>query len=445
MKPFWLGHATHPDWRMALALAAAQIEAQRAAEAAHLPAEPVREPTLGWLYITDAYATEADALLTDARQRWPGVAWVGASGVGVAATGVEYFDEPGLALMLGDLPREQFRVFSGAQPLGDFVAHTAQVHADPMTTDLPELIADMSHRTETGYLFGGLASVRHRTVHIADGVLQGGLSGVAFGADVTMVSRTTQGCQPIGPTRTITASERNVVTTLDDEPALDALLHDLGLDGTPPREAVTQLRQTLIGLSDAPDDADDALRIGAFSSPARRGAFGTDTRVRHLIGIDPARRGLAIGDMAEIGMRLSFCTRNMEAARRDLMRICAEIREELEPDTLPIEAALNGPAELPTEFDDIDALGDLRLDPVGEHRAHHRSHAVEVLGAIYVSCAGRGGPHFGAPSAELALIRHALGDVPLVGFFAAGEIARQHLYGYTGVLTVFTNPGLATP
>jgi small ligand-binding sensory domain FIST len=60
-----------------------------------------------------------------------------------------------------------------------------------------------------------------------------------------------------------------------------------------------------------------------------------------------------------------------------------------------------------------------------------------IAGAIYVSCAGRGGPHFGAPSAELQLIRHALGDVPLVGFFAGGEIAHQHVYGYTGVLTVF--------
>jgi len=28
--------------------------------------------------------------------------------------------------------------------------------------------------------------------------------------------------------------------------------------------------------------------------------------------------------------------------------------------------------------------------------------------------------------------------VPLVGFFAAGEIAADHVYGYTGVLTVFT-------
>jgi small ligand-binding sensory domain FIST len=60
-----------------------------------------------------------------------------------------------------------------------------------------------------------------------------------------------------------------------------------------------------------------------------------------------------------------------------------------------------------------------------------------MAGAIYVSCTGRGGAHFGGPSAEMQQVRRALGDVPLVGFFAAGEIAHHHLYGYTGVLTVF--------
>ena len=38
-----------------------------------------------------------------------------------------------------------------------------------------------------------------------------------------------------------------------------------------------------------------------------------------------------------------------------------------------------------------------------------------------------------------------LGDVPLVGFFAGGEIAHHHLYGYTGVLTVFAGPAQAHP
>lgn len=64
--------------------------------------------------------------------------------------------------------------------------------------------------------------------------------------------------------------------------------------------------------------------------------------------------------------------------------------------------------------------------------------ARRIAGAVYVSCSGRGGLHFGAPSAELQIVRRALGDVPLVGFFAGGEIAHQQLYGYTGVLTVFT-------
>ena len=419
MKSFLHAHATHPDWRLALALAAAQIEAQRSEPGA------AAAPTLGWVYFTDHYSAHAGALLAELHQRWPGVQWVGASGVGIAASGVEYFDEPALALMLADIPRERFRVFSGARPLGAFAAHTANVHADPAGNDPDELVRDMSARTSAGYLFGGLASARGTAVHIAEDVLRGGLSGVAFDTRVALVSRVTQGCQPIGPARTVTAADRNVVTALDGEGALDCLLRDLNLEGSDPRAALHTLRQTLVGVSDAlpvtpehpaaPID-NPALR-GRFDSVARRGAFGPDTRVRHLVGLDPGRRGIAIGDIAEPGSRIAFCTRNTEAARRDLMRICAEVREEVEPETLPLEAALARKGA-----------------PAGQ-AALPASHG--IAGAIYVSCAGRGGAHFGAPSAELAIVKHALGDVPLVGFFASGEIARADLYGYTGVLTVF--------
>ena len=31
-----------------------------------------------------------------------------------------------------------------------------------------------------------------------------------------------------------------------------------------------------------------------------------------------------------------------------------------------------------------------------------------------------------------------LGDFPLIGFFANGEISRDRLYGHTGILTLFT-------
>ena len=409
MNLFLHGHATHPDARVALALAAAQIEAQR-----HERAQPCT-PTLGWVYLSDHFAARAEGLLADLRQRWPGVAWVGASGVGIAAGGVEYFDAPALALMLCELPREQFRVFSGAHPLAGFAAHTAQVHADPASVDLPDLIHDMSARTAAGYVFGGLASGRSQALHIADGVLTGGLSGVAFDAGVALVSRVTQGCQPVGPLRRVTGAERNLVSTLDGEPALDCLLRDLNLVGVDPRAALPRLQQVLVGLNDAPGEAAGAAsaeRRHAFDSVTRRGAFGADTRVRHLVGLDLGRRGIAVADTVEPGMRLAFCTRNVDAARRDLTRICAEAREEVEPETLP--AAQDASSGVPAQ-----------AAPGG------------IAGAVYVSCTGRGGPHFGAPSAELAIIRHALGDVPLVGFFAAGEIAHRHLYGYTGVLTVF--------
>lgn len=397
MHGFLVGHAAHPDWRAALALAAVQVETRRAAHEASA-AGPL---TLGLIYLTDHYAAQAGAILDALRQRWPGVAWVGSVGVGVAANGVEYFDEPALVLMLAALPAGRFEVFSGARKLQRIEPFSALVHADPATPDLAELIAEMSDRTASGYLFGGLSSSRTAGGHIADGVWHGGLSGVAFSSEVALVSRVTQGCQPLGPTRTVTACERNIVATLDGQPALACLLADLGLqDLDDARQALPKLRSTLVGLTDAND-----------SALARPGQFGADTRVRHLIGLDTARSALAVGEVLHTGMKLAFCQRDVAAARRDLVRICSEIRDQVESHAEP---TLHGAQAQPQEP------------------------ARRIQGAVYISCAGRGGAHFGGPSAELKIVQHALGDVPLVGFFAAGEIARHHLYGYTGVLTAFT-------
>ena len=58
-------------------------------------------------------------------------------------------------------------------------------------------------------------------------------------------------------------------------------------------------------------------------------------------------------------------------------------------------------------------------------------------GGLYFSCLGRGQHMFGQPGKEMELIAAQLGDIPLIGFYANGEIAGQRLYGYTGVLTLF--------
>lgn len=431
MKLFPYAHATHPQWRMAAALVLAQLRARMA-----LP-DHAAGPSLGLVYVTDHYAAEAQAILEHLCTELPEVTdWVGTVGVGIASNNVEYFDEPAMAVMLCDLDPARYRVFSGVAPLsvsgrsGDgegFVAHTALVHADGQTPELADLITEMAERTASGYLFGGLASSRGATVQFAlgsnghlrgqgssAGVFHGGISGVAFAADVGMLSRVTQGAQPVGAERTITAAEGNLILALDGQPALDILLQERGISLDQPAQAMPRLRATLAGLRQAGPSARTA---GAELQ--RRGQFGPDVTVRHLIGVDPQRRGVAIGDQAPVGSRLSFCERHTAAARADLTRICAELREELEP-----EARDHALAHALAESD-------------AESAPHP---ARRIAGAVYVSCAGRGGPHFGSPSAELQVIRRALGDVPLVGFFAGGEIAYDRLYGYTGVLTVFTTP-----
>jgi small ligand-binding sensory domain FIST len=57
--------------------------------------------------------------------------------------------------------------------------------------------------------------------------------------------------------------------------------------------------------------------------------------------------------------------------------------------------------------------------------------------ALYYSCVARGPNLFGPDSEELKAVQAAIGeDTPLVGFFANGEISKNRLYGYTGVLTL---------
>ena len=420
MKLFPYGHATHPQWEMAADLVLAQVRGQMSTPAY------ASSPTLALLYITDHFADHAQAILAHLSGELPEVTdWSGTVGIGVAANNAEYFDEPALVLMLCELPTDQYRVFSGVAPLGlGFEAHTALVHADANTHDLGELIEEMAGRTDSGYVFGGLSASRGQAVQFAvggdgnikgqgaaSGVFKGGMSGVAFGQGISLLSRVTQGCLPLSKPRKITAADHNLVTELDGEPALDVMLKELNVSLDEPEHALEAVRATLVGLVHPADQTPERRAV------ARMGRFGSDVIVRHIIGLDPGRRGIAVSDRLEVGMQLSFCQRNVQAARTDLVRICAEIREELEPEELPLAA--------------VTALAASEAEAM-PHPARG------IAGAIYVSCSGRGGPHFGGPSAELQIIRRALGDVPLVGFFAAGEIARNHVYGYTGVLTVFT-------
>ena len=344
--------------------------------------------TLGFVYFTDHFVAHAEAIV-DALRRHTGVPhWVGSVGVGVIATGTEYLDEPAVVAMVGSFAADSFRVFSGnSRPPapgsrtanGAYAAHFAVVHGDPGTEDVPGLIEDMSRKVRSGFLVGGLSSSRTRALQVADEVLEGGLSGVVFSSDIAVATRLTQGCAPMRHAKGAGAPILHRVTACKRN--IMVTLDD--------RRALDVFNEAVgPALAGDPNRAAYSVLVGLPVPGSDTG----DYLVRNVVGIDSRSGMIAIGAPVELGMPVMFCRRGGAAAREDLKRMLDSI------------AADSGPAP---------------------------------KAGLYYSCLGRGEQMFGEKSAELGIIRDALGDFPLVGFFANGEISHDRLYGYTGVLTLF--------
>jgi len=388
---FRTAHASDPDWRQAAGRALAALGPAPAAGDCD---------RLGIVYATSPFGEHLPELLALLRERTGVAHWTGGIGHGVCADTTEYSGETALVLMVAELPRDSFRVFSGRSPPPAIEgadegnarpAAAALVHADPDTPELAELVADMAARTADGFQFGAIVGADGEPyTQIADDALAGGLSGVVFGSGVPLLSRIAQGCAPLAGEHRVSGCEAHFIQGLDGRPALDVLLDDL--------DVAPELRSSIDGEAILRALPAERLRGGLLVALAgdgpRRIGFD-DSLVRNVVGIDPRNRLLAISGTPREGDRAVFCTRDADAARRDLVRICTELRSEFE-----------------------------------ESGRRPR-------GALYHACVGRGENLFGVRGAELAIIRHNLGDVPIVGIYAGGEIARDRIHGYTGVLTLF--------
>jgi small ligand-binding sensory domain FIST len=394
MHAFRCAHAAHPHWLSAVELVLTRLEAQARAE------DDTGRDLLGIVYVTQALAEQLGPICDLLDERLPGHLWVGASAHGVCSSGIESQEMPAIAVMLGHFPEHSLRVFAGASGLaaggaGPNGLETALVHADPSVPDLPALLAQLAGLTREGRLFGGVIGGDSEAARqFAGNLVDGDASGVAFARPSMLRSRVTQACSPLAGEHVISACTSNYIRSLDGRPALDVLLDDLGVAAE--ARASRDGDEILRALPAA--RLSRGLMVGLAPADAPRGFGFGDYLVRNVVGIDPTNRLLAVAARPQAGERAVFCTRDQQAARADLIRICTELREEVENESL------------------------------------------RVLGAHYVSCIARGAHLFGAPGAELELVAHNLGEVPLVGFFANGEIAGERLYGYTGVLTLFVEP-----
>lgn len=348
---------------------------------------------LGFLYVTDALAAHLPKIVALLRQSTGVKTWAGSVGVGIAASGAEYFDCPAMAVLVASLPNDAWRLIPnlerddpqvGVGPLAavkqwaDAQASGPMsgpplgvVHADPRNPQLSQLVTGLADAV-SGFLVGGLASSRGAMDQVAgETVVRGGVSGVLFAPNVAIATGLSQGCSPIGPVRNVTAARQNVLFEIDGRPALDVFKQDIG-------EVLARQLEKVAGYIHAafPVTGDDT----------------GDYLVRNLIGIDPERGWLAVGERVAPGDRILFVRRDRAAAEEDLVRMIRRLK---------------------------------------------RGTAAPPKAGLYFSCVARGPNMFGPDSAELAILRRELGDFPLVGMFCNGEISKNRLYGYTGVLTLF--------
>ena len=341
------------------------------------------EGGLGILYTAESFAPHLDEMAATLRERTGVPDWVSAAGYGVIASGEEHYGEPGAAALVVDVPRDGYRLFAGGSEAGatlasqeaDWIAEAtmplALAHVDPRHPEAMGAVEGLAAGTGS-FLVGGLTAAAGDAPHRA-GDATGCLSGVALSpVAVEIATALSQGCSPLGPPRTVTRGQQNILVELDGRPALDAFVEDIG------EELASDLR-----------------RVGGlvFAALPVTGSDTADYTVRNLVGIDPSSKVIAIAEEVPEGGQVLFCRRDRDSAVEDMHRMTADLKR----------------------------------------RVGNRP----IRGGLYVSCAARGPNQFAAPQSETAIIRDALGDFPMVGFFANGELNRDRIYAYTGVLTLF--------
>ena len=309
MAVFRAAHAAGGNWKELVAQIAGRLDV-----AAH-------GDNIGLLYATDYLARHLGEILTELRQRTGITDWVGTVGIGIGAklageAAVGHFDRPALVAMVGRLPPDSFRVFEpvhggfGAfrHQYGDWLAQAHPllgiVHGDPRNPLAPSIVADLADVTGS-FLVGGMTSSRAGNFpQVAQRVVEGGFSGVLFGAGVGAAMGLAQSCAPIGPQHRVTGAARNLVMEVDGRPALAVLKEELA-----PLSEVSLERigwDCFVGLEDT---------VGV----------GTSLMAHGIIGVDPDRGWLALDRMVEIGANMAFMRLSREAAEADLRAMLGRV------------------------------------------------------------------------------------------------------------------------
>jgi small ligand-binding sensory domain FIST len=331
--------------------------------------------TLGFVYATDRLKGDLGAIMEVLAQRTGVADWVGTVGFGVIGGDDAAYNAPALAAMIVDWPREHFAIYDKEPP--------EPIAAAGRMSGMPTAIVHVDPRRPFEELLQAIAAR-------SGAYLVGGLTAsrtkrfdqlagkVALGGTSGVLLGPDIGVA-IGVSQGCSAIGPVREITAVQENLVAALDGEVALQALLKDLAVTEqadLRELLL-----------SLHVGLPVPHCDTG----DYVVRNIIGINTENGRVGVGDHVEVGQKLFFCRRDRAAATKDLLAMAERLRKR----------------------------------------------TTSPRGGLYVSCCARGPNMFESAAEEVALVRSMLGEIPLVGFYANGEISGDRIYGYTGVLALF--------
>lgn len=316
----------------------------------------------------------------------PGVAAIAAKlpGVSLHAFGQE---QPDWTVLVNE-PAALAKALTGAEPGSvDAVPARATIFlADPFSTPLGSILPALQGAMPGLPIIGGLASAGRRAgenrLLLNGEVFNAGVLALTFAGPIDVQTTVSQGCRAIGRPMVVTRCQRHVVQQLGGHNAL-ATLGEVVKALSPEDQALVQEKGLFVGRV-----------VNEYKERFGRGDF----LIRNIVGLDRDEGYFAIGDpFVRAGQTIQFHVRDQHAATEDFELLLEAQR-------------VAGPA----------------------------------AGALLFTCNGRGSHLFTRPNPDAETIAQSMGEMPLAGFFAAGEIGpiggQCHVHGHTASLVVFREP-----
>jgi small ligand-binding sensory domain FIST len=229
-----------------------------------------------------------------------------------------------------------------------------------------------------GMASGGMAPGENRLI-LGSQVFDSGAIAALVHGGVRIRGIVSQGCRPIGQPFVVTRAEANVIYELGGKPALVCL------------------QKIYDSLSDQDKNlVRQGVHVGRVVSEYQDEFKRGDFLVRNVLGADPNAGAIAIGDFVRPGQTVQFHVRDESTADEDLRNLL---------------------------------------------RGGRQTSSDRRRGALLFTCNGRGTRLFSATNHDASCLREELGELPVAGFFAQGEIGpigkQNFLHGFTASVALF--------